>query len=121
MKRLFNWGILWYLGRFVQEKQDVQIQKLGLRGILDMLNLQAERVPKGFSKSVCRRILERNNVKKAIERLQNHSNSKVAGLARKITETLFQSQDKEFRNILEELSIVRDRILALKKDLMRLD
>ena len=108
---------------FIQGEEDAKIQELALRGVLEISNLQAERVPKGFSKSAFRKIFEDNTpgIRELIEELQDNPNSEVAVLALKVTETLFQSDDDEFEIIRKKLNNIREEIDALKRDMWSLD
>jgi len=89
---LFSRGIIEYLGRFIQEEGDVCMQELGLRGIVEILSLGAERAPEGFSKGALRIMLEENNIMRMIEGLQDHMNGKIVEMVHKILDALTQGE-----------------------------
>ena len=92
---LFERGIIEYMGRFIQEEGDVGMQELGLRGIFEILSLQGERVPEGFSKGAFKMMLEENNVMRMIEGLQDHMNSEIVGFVNKILDGFAQIGGEE--------------------------
>lgn len=74
--------LLSILGELIEEEG---YQEVGLKGILEILNLDSWRVPEGLTKASCRALLGDKRMS-AIEGLKDHENTEIAEVAYKILE-----------------------------------
>ncbi len=82
LRILFDKKIIEYFGQIIEQEKG--LQELGLRGIKDILYLEERRAPEGFSGAFCWSLLEQNNIVTTVEKLKDHANFEIAGLAMQI-------------------------------------